>query len=288
MEKDQPWVKFLEAKFFYNSNPFDPTRNYELSWIWTSIQKGMNIIKGNYIWQVKNGVNTNIWEDNQIPNTNRLNKPRDRDDNLPQKVQELINNEGHRDTEKLDDLFSPDIKEKILAITPNKEDRDKIRWDHHQSGDFSEKNIYNFLINGTSENENNIEFPWKKLWKLQTLPRIRLFIQKLIQKALPTSSRLATHNSEVSPECQMCNNQAMETENHLFRTCPFTRAVWFGCSLEAVNSRVNTNVISKWVEFWIDDKNFSQFSEQIAIILWFIWKNDARLFSGKPFRIPPT
>lgn len=95
---------------------------------------------------------------------------------MPQKVQELINNEGHRDTEKLDDLFSPDIKEKILAITPNKEDRDKIRWDHHQSGDFSEKNIYNFLINGTSENENNIEFPWKKLWKLQTLPRIRLFI----------------------------------------------------------------------------------------------------------------
>lgn len=47
-EKDQLWVKLLEAKYYQGSNPFEPKRNYELSWIWTSIQKGLNIIKGNF------------------------------------------------------------------------------------------------------------------------------------------------------------------------------------------------------------------------------------------------
>lgn len=173
------------------------------------------------------------------------------------------------------------LKQKIQAITPNKEDSDRIRWAHHQSGDFSAKNIYNFPITRNPDNENDIDFPWKKIWKLQTLPRIRLFIWKLIQKALPTSSRLAAHNPEASHECQMCNNHAMETENHLFRTFPFARAFWFGCSLEMVNSRINTNVISKWVELWIDGQNFSPYREQIAIITWFIWKYKCEVFFRK-------
>lgn len=221
---------------------------------------------------MKNDANIKIWEDRWIPNTDRINKPSDRVDLLPQKVQELLSTEGSWDTGKLDEFFSPEIKSKILAITPNKEKRDRIRWKHHRSGNFTAKNLYNYLISQNSDNKEIIDFPWNKLWKLQAIPRIRLFIWKLVQKALPTTSRLAAHNSEISHECPLCNNQATETEDHLFRKCHFARSIWFGCSMDAVNSQINADSISKWVESWLKDPRFSQYCVQIGTIIWFIWK----------------
>lgn len=271
-ENDQLWVKLLEAKYFHGSNPFQPTRNYELSWIWISIQKGLNIIKGNYIWKVKDGTNTKIWEDNWIPNADIVTQPSDMADPLPQKVHELLNTDGSWDIGKIDEYFTPEIKNKILAITPHKDKRDRIRWKHHISGAFSAKNVYNYLINQNNNDEEDIIFPWKNLWNLQAIPRIRLFIWKLVQKALPTNSRLAAHNSEISAECPLCDNQVSETENHLFRKCHFARSIWFGCDLNTVNSQINTNSIVKWVEIWISDPKYSKICEQIATIIWFLWK----------------
>lgn len=188
-KKDQLWVKLLEAKYFQGTNPFEPTKNYELSWIWTSIQKGLNILKGNYVWKVKNGENTRTWEDKWLFSTSPLSHPVDKTEPIPQKVNELLTSEGDWDIGKLDEFFSTNIKEKILAITPNKENKDKIRWAHHTSGNFSAKNIYNYLINQSNNDKENIDFPWKNICSLKTIPRIRLFIWKMVQKALPTNSR---------------------------------------------------------------------------------------------------
>lgn len=154
----------------------EPTRNYELSWIWTSIQKGMNIIKGNYTWQVKNGNQVKIWEDNWITNEDIVNQPIDKEEPLPQKVKELLNEKGEWNCDLVTNLFTPEIKEKILTIHPRIEGSDKIRWKHHDSGVFSAKNIYNFVINQGQDNENDKDFPWRSLWKIQIIPRIRLFI----------------------------------------------------------------------------------------------------------------
>ncbi|XP_026429270.1 uncharacterized protein LOC113325286 [Papaver somniferum] len=127
-------------------------------------------------------------------------------------------------------------------------------------------------MNQGQDNENDNDFPWISLWKIQIIPRIRLFIWKLIQKALPTKSRLAARNSEISPNCPMCNSQEVETETHLFKNFPFARAIWFGCSLDAANTQIFTASIEEWVKTWIEDPNFSMFKEKIATITWFIWK----------------
>lgn len=70
----------------------------------------------------------------------------------------------------------------------------------------------------------------------------------------------------------MCNSQEVETKIHLFKNCPFARAIWFGCSLDAANTQIFTASIEEWVKTWIEDPNFSQFKEKIATITWFIWK----------------
>ncbi|XP_026451593.1 uncharacterized protein LOC113351901 [Papaver somniferum] len=124
IEKEQLWVKLLEAKYFDKGNPMEPTRNYELSWIWKSIQKGLNIIKGNYTWQVKNGNQVKIWEDHWIPNEDIVKQPTDIEEPLPQKVNELLNTNGEWNYDLVTSLFTPEIKEKILTIQPREEDSD--------------------------------------------------------------------------------------------------------------------------------------------------------------------
>lgn len=108
---------------------------------------------------------------------------------------------------------------------------------------------------------------------MQVIPRIRLFICKLEQQALPTSSRLGAHNSAIDPHCQMCNYQEQETEQHLFILCPFARVIWFDFSLEAINIRSSTSSVNEWIGGWLSDPDFVQFSGKIATIMWFIWKH---------------
>ncbi|XP_026438530.1 uncharacterized protein LOC113337021 [Papaver somniferum] len=164
------------------------------------------------------------------------------------------------------------MKEKILAISPNSQEQDKVRWQHHSSGIFSAKNVYNFLINQDQDNNNSVEVPWQNIWKIKVIPRIKLFIWKLAQKAPPTNARLGAHNKDFKTDFPMCNAQVQETEQHLLRSCPFARAVWFGLSLEVVNSRITTDSIATWIKEWITEPDFEKLSDKIATISWFIWK----------------
>ncbi|XP_026378749.1 uncharacterized protein LOC113273207 [Papaver somniferum] len=158
-------------------------------------------------------------------------------------------------------------------MTPRKEEEDKIQWLHHHSGLFSARNIYNFLANKAQEDDNSlIDFPWKHMWKIQAIPRIKLFVWKLAGKALPTSSRLGTHNPEIDPNCQLCNSQVQETENHLFGSCPFARAIWFRFSLGNLTSSANTDPITSWVKRWLLNPDQDNLVGKISTILWFIWK----------------
>ncbi|XP_026399315.1 uncharacterized protein LOC113295175 [Papaver somniferum] len=107
---------------------------------------------------------------------------------------------------------------------------------------------------------------------VQAIPRIKIFVWKLAGKALPTSSRLGAHNPEIDPNCQLCNSQVQETENHLFRSCPFARAIWFRFSLGNLTSSANTYPITSWVKGWLLNPDLDNLAGKISTILWFIWK----------------
>ncbi|XP_026452249.1 uncharacterized protein LOC113352667 [Papaver somniferum] len=215
-------------------------------------------------------------------NENIIQQPADRGDQVSKMVKDFITPSNSWDIEKLDEYFSPAIKEKILAISTQSEEKDKMKWRHHSSGDFSVKNIYNFLNNQDQEVDTMVDFPWKRLWKIKTIPRIKLFLWKLVQKALPTSSRLASHMDNISADCQMCNAQIQENEQHLFRFFPFARAIWFGVSLSFINNPPFPDSICNWVKNWIVDPNYAQISDKIATVLWFMWKYRCSVvFEGK-------
>lgn len=100
----------------------------------------------------------------------------------------------------------------------------------------------------------------------------KTFHMEIVSKVLPTSARLGAHNPDIDSICQLCNNQAQETEFHLFCECPFARAVWFGLSLNNIISSYNSSTIISWIKWWITETNLSHLQVKISTILWFIWK----------------
>lgn len=64
---DALWVRLLKGKYFPRSHTFHKNREYNISWVWHNIKRGLEVIKQNSVWQVGNGRSINISLDNWIP-----------------------------------------------------------------------------------------------------------------------------------------------------------------------------------------------------------------------------
>ncbi|MCI37648.1 retrotransposon unclassified-like protein, partial [Trifolium medium] len=74
---------------------------------------------------------------------------------------------------------------------------DQIMWPHTKDGLYSVKSGYNLLrhwqssSNSSSTSSNSYTQVWKKLWNLQTIPRHKVLLWRIINKALPVRSELS-------------------------------------------------------------------------------------------------
>ncbi|KAL0747985.1 hypothetical protein Bca101_029987 [Brassica carinata] len=68
-------------------------------------------------------------------------------------------------------------------------------------------------------------FDWKKsVWKLQTTPKIKLFIWKALHGALPVNEALKARGINTDGQCKRCNMP--EFIDHLLFHCSYARQVW--------------------------------------------------------------
>lgn len=119
------WVRLLKGKYFPRKHPFHKLKYYNPSWIWTSITKGLELIKNNSIWEISNGRNVYIAKDNWIPNQGILNNWQNDQLNV---VSDLMDNEGHWNNDLIDSVFSREVATKIKGIYINFENQDRLRW----------------------------------------------------------------------------------------------------------------------------------------------------------------
>lgn len=69
------------------------------------------------------------------------------------------------------------------------------------------------------------ELDWfKSVWKILTSPKVKLFLWKVFQNAIPVGELLAIRNINVDTCCKRCGT--LESINHLFFHCPYARNVW--------------------------------------------------------------
>lgn len=65
----------------------------------------------------------------------------------------------------------------------------------------------------------------EKCWKLKTAPKIRVFLWKILNGALPVAKRLQTRGLRIVDGCMFCGIRE-ESINHIVFQCPLVRQSW--------------------------------------------------------------
>ena len=112
--------------------------------------------------------------------------------------------------------------------------------------------------------------------KVKTQPKIRVFLWKSINAALPTADLLIARGMKVDNRCQTCGGES-DAINHLLFECCFARLVWNGFD----EASVFTNL-----HYLLNLNNISHLNEEDKRvwlwILWNLWKRrNEMLFEGR-------
>ncbi|KAB2599795.1 ribonuclease H protein [Pyrus ussuriensis x Pyrus communis] len=102
---------------------------------------------------------------------------------------------------------------------------------------------------------------WKGIWKLETSPKIRTFMWRVLHRALATKLDLFKRRVAASPICPICEEQD-ELVEHMFFLCPWVEPLWFGVNW--LHSLIVNNMGIKQDKTWL--------LSQVALTCWNIWK----------------
>ena len=143
-------------------------------------------------------------------------------------------------------LFCLDLQNSSVRITDS---RDELRWVHVQSGSYSLKMGYKWLMS-----QQGWEAPawWSKLlWKLKFPTKTKLFFWCILQKKVPTWDILQRRGKVGSGWCSLCKSNE-ESSLHIFLTCPFNVSLWAE-SLRLINSPLiweGDSIHQAWTRWW--------------------------------------
>ncbi|XP_059306443.1 uncharacterized protein LOC132057872 [Lycium ferocissimum] len=88
-------------------------------------------------------------------------------------------------------------------------------------GKFSIKKVYKDMLPRYPRTE------WKKLYLVKgMLPRHQFVLWLALHKRLSTMDRLSSWGIQVPVECVLCGTTAMETHDHLYFGCAYSKGIW--------------------------------------------------------------
>uniref|UniRef100_A0A2N9IBI9 Reverse transcriptase domain-containing protein n=1 Tax=Fagus sylvatica TaxID=28930 RepID=A0A2N9IBI9_FAGSY len=258
-----PGVSFLKAKL--GSNP---------SYIWRSILAARELLRKGLRWQIGNGQQAHVWEDEWGQTTlHQCSNPME-----VQWVADLIDAEsGSWDVSILRKVFDEDSVQRVQQVVlTDCRRRDYPIWKHDPQGIFSVKSAYRVAVGadlhceavGSSDKTRNQRM-WKHLWKLKIPNKVKFHIWRASLNALPTRFYLCRRRILQDPCCPICNS-ASETTTHALWACPYAVSVW------ALSPGRLQKLPSSEVDFFLLARQFFQdmeceTRELWAVICWAIW-----------------
>ena len=194
--------------------------------VWRSITKCKDLLRQGIVWTLGNGHDISFWKDNWLDNRNLLKlldlqDQESVDGNLT--VSEFIENKKWNITKLWHYSQHPDIIQKILGIPISLVDiKDSFCWGLSSTGEFTTRSA-TWLAHDLGQDGWTWPFNW--IWKIDTMPKIKIFLWQLCHNALPVKGILFRRGCHLDPQCPLCLND-IETHDHLFSTCSLTMIVW--------------------------------------------------------------
>ncbi|KAF7821099.1 reverse transcriptase [Senna tora] len=154
---------------------------FNSSWCWSSLLDGIDFIKTNLSWVVKDGLSINIWGDYWLPTHAKIPycTALSRDANVASLIRP---NGGGWDTQKILGIFYRATAEPILSIPLPWLGGDDYRiWHFNSNGEYLVKSGYwvafnsnpNLSCSGSSSSFNLDPLLWKWIWNLQVPNKAR-------------------------------------------------------------------------------------------------------------------
>jgi len=113
---------------------------------------------------------------------------------------------------------------------PSKED--SFCWSGTKNGLYSVKSGYDLSSRKAhrnlftdAETSPSLSPLFDSIWKIQTAPKIKVFIWKALKGAIVVEDRLRTRGIKVQDGCLMYEEK-IETVNHILFQCPLARQMW--------------------------------------------------------------
>ncbi|XP_078152638.1 uncharacterized protein LOC144547828 [Carex rostrata] len=281
---DAMWVQMVVAKYIPRSKLWTSKRTYNCTPFWRAIMKLRTLLLPMIKWCIGDGEKCEVFGQPWCPEA-LCTMPQ----NVNQRditISELTGQEEDTwDVNRLIDLFGMQGCVRIIsALTPPKPQagEDKLIFTQSTNGSFQVKDAYSHirgLVNLPQEDPTGI---WRLIWKRgKAVPRVRLFVWKLIQNGLPLNMTIASRTSQGDPTCPSCS-QGDENPLHLIFNCSFARSCWFGSPLAIMSDALDTDgtVKSAFINLAaITDKE--SWTEALNTC-WAIWRtrND-KAYAGK-------
>ena len=101
---------------------------------------------------------------------------------------------------------------------------------------------------------------WLNLWKLGIPFRVSIFLRKILHYGLPTRTELSKKQIITDENCAVCGEH-QETLDHLFMSCHFARAIWYGAVQGRRTHLTNTTDLVNWMKSQIEKCNIKNHGE---------------------------
>jgi len=184
-------------------------------------------IKRGIRWKVGNGQSIKFWTDNwcsedSIATLLNIDPSTLADVNM--KVHEFITTEKQWDTSKLSQYVPNDIIQLIQSIPLLVTDiADSFCWGYSGNGVFSTKSATWKAHDNIVRAQPRWKYQW--IWKLDVMPKIRVFLLQLCHNALPSRGTLLRRGLQLDPLCPTCCAD-IEDSDYIFMDCPMAHKVW--------------------------------------------------------------
>ncbi|KAF7818150.1 retrotransposon protein, putative, unclassified [Senna tora] len=261
---------------------------------WRSLMAGKSLLAKGIRKSIGNGRTTWIWRDQWVPSDPPmvLTHPEQPLINV-ERVCELITTDGVAwDEEKLHAIFDENTCRHILSVPPNiDQGEDKWVWEHDKNGSYSVKSEYrkamvetwcNFDLGLDIDDGATVRF-WKRLWKLKTISRYKVFLWRACLGIIPTIEALEQRGMSINEPCVMCNNAA-EDVFHALIDCPDLHHMWVVAKYDYSSRLYHANIL-EWLVVEAGDWRDEQLVA-LAVALYHAWeRRNKKKFENEVVRV---